>query len=250
MTKSEYLQELRAKLSRLPAIERDDAISYYSEYFEDAGDDATAIETLGSPTRLAAQITAEYSARMLEGQNAARRAAQEPEEAPQQPVYDYTQSFSGLEAPSSNYASGSYVPPAVEPSADGSPYASGTRQSSLNWIVYVILGIFALPIALPVAIAIFAVLFSLIVVCIVLVVVFVVVVVALMFSSIATLFTAGFGAMTVASGLLTLGGALVSLGLALLLIPLLIKFVIWLVRAIGKLATKIFNGLKRRTDKV
>lgn len=242
MTRNEYLRELREKLSRLPAGERDEAISYYTEYFEDAGDDAAAMETLGSPSRLAAQITAEYSARMLEEGVAQRQADQTTPQPPVPPV-DYAQSFTNLDAPDSNYTSNTYMPP-----AEGSPYASGKKQSSIHWVVYVIIGIFALPIALPIAIAIFAVLIALVAVCFALVVAFIAVVVALIASSIGAFFSIGFSGLSVGSVLLMIGGSLAGLGLALLLIPLFIKFAIWLIQAIGKLASKIFNSLKRRTD--
>lgn len=241
MTRDEYLKELRQKLSRLPAAEQDDAISYYTEYFEDAGDDAGAMETLGSTSRLAAQITADYSARMLKEREQQRREPPAQEETV--PQTDYAKSFEGLNAPDSNYTYTSYSEP-------GAAYA-GTppqRQSSLNWIAYVILGIFALPVALPVIIVVFALLFALIAVCIALVAAFVSVVIALIVSSIATLFTAGAVGLTGGSVLITIGGALVALGLGMLLIPLLIKLTIWLVRAIGKLASRIFNSLKRRTE--
>ncbi|MCL2151738.1 MAG: DUF1700 domain-containing protein [Oscillospiraceae bacterium] len=62
MTKNEFLSQLERRLSALPENERNDAIEYYSGYLDDAGEDeAKAIEHLGSPAEVAANIFAEYA---------------------------------------------------------------------------------------------------------------------------------------------------------------------------------------------
>ena len=63
MTRNEFLSELRERLSRLPSAERDAALSYYTEYFDDAGPEheQDVIHELGSPAAVAARIYAEYS---------------------------------------------------------------------------------------------------------------------------------------------------------------------------------------------
>ena len=38
MTREEYIEELRARISHLPKEERESALSYYIEYLEDATD--------------------------------------------------------------------------------------------------------------------------------------------------------------------------------------------------------------------
>lgn len=264
MTKNEYLAELSGRLVKLPETERDDALAYYTEYIEDADNDEAAIAALGTPARLATQIAAEYSARMLsEGPPAPQPEAQNPAQR-SMPVTD----FSALQIPSQNYTT--YVPPVVpqqlpsavatEGSYNGqsaaaaaaaSPYVSYEgqvrRHNSLNWIWFVVLGIFALPVALPVAIAALALVVTLVALCFALIVAAVAVVGSLIVASIAT-FIASFGAMSWGAGLLGLGGAISILGLALLVAPLLILFCIWLVDVIGKLISKIFNSLKRSTD--
>jgi len=61
MTKNEYLAELKAHLASLPAEERDGAIKYYQEFFEDAGaeNEQKVIEELGDPKSLAEKIISE-----------------------------------------------------------------------------------------------------------------------------------------------------------------------------------------------
>lgn len=37
MSRNEYMKELELALRRLPKAEREEALSYYNEYFDDAG---------------------------------------------------------------------------------------------------------------------------------------------------------------------------------------------------------------------
>ncbi len=64
MTKNEYLAELKAHLASLSAEERDGAMKYYQEFFEDAGEEneQKVIEELGNPKDLAEKIISEISA--------------------------------------------------------------------------------------------------------------------------------------------------------------------------------------------
>jgi len=63
MTRKEFMRELREGLSRLPANERDAALAYYEEYFEEAGSDheQDVIRELGSPASVAARILADHA---------------------------------------------------------------------------------------------------------------------------------------------------------------------------------------------
>ncbi len=63
MTREEYLKELDANLITLPKEERDMAVSFYSEYFDDAGpeNEQATIEELGKPYNLAMSIIGETS---------------------------------------------------------------------------------------------------------------------------------------------------------------------------------------------
>ena len=58
MNREEYLERLSWLLSDIPDEEREEAISYYRDYFEDAGaeQEATVIADLGSPEKTAAVI--------------------------------------------------------------------------------------------------------------------------------------------------------------------------------------------------
>lgn len=63
MTRAEYLAELDANLIALPKEERDMAVNFYEEYFEDAGpeQEQAVMEELGKPYHLARTIIGETS---------------------------------------------------------------------------------------------------------------------------------------------------------------------------------------------
>jgi len=60
MTKKEYLDELKSKITDLSEQQINESIQYYSDYFEDAKDDEKLINELGSPDELAESIKNKY----------------------------------------------------------------------------------------------------------------------------------------------------------------------------------------------
>lgn len=64
MNRREYLDELNTHLMSLPAEERENAVLFYEEYFEDAGieNEQEVINELGKPYALAKSIICEQSA--------------------------------------------------------------------------------------------------------------------------------------------------------------------------------------------
>ena len=62
MNRNEYMAALRRALAGLPEEERASALRYYEEYFDDAGpeNEHKAIDGLGAPEQVAAQILADY----------------------------------------------------------------------------------------------------------------------------------------------------------------------------------------------
>ena len=67
MTKEKYLNELQQKLKKLPKEEIDAALEYYSEYFEDVGEEHVdeTIDKLGTPSHVASQILSDYAVKDL-----------------------------------------------------------------------------------------------------------------------------------------------------------------------------------------
>ena len=63
MNRDEYMKRLEYRLRRLPKEDYDKAVSYFTEYFEEAGPDneSQAIEDLGSPEMAADQIIRDFA---------------------------------------------------------------------------------------------------------------------------------------------------------------------------------------------
>lgn len=61
MTRAQYLAELSTRLAKLPAEERDSAMRFYVEYFDEAGEgnEQQVIDQLGQPRLIAEQLLGE-----------------------------------------------------------------------------------------------------------------------------------------------------------------------------------------------
>lgn len=68
MNKEVYLKELHRKLKKLPEEEREAALDYYNEYFDEAGEENVqlVIKKLGSPSQVASQILADFAVKDLD----------------------------------------------------------------------------------------------------------------------------------------------------------------------------------------
>lgn len=62
MNKQEFILELEKKLKKLPEEERQTALTYYKEYFAEAGEDKEqeVIKEIGTPSEVASQIMANF----------------------------------------------------------------------------------------------------------------------------------------------------------------------------------------------
>ncbi|MBQ4523954.1 MAG: DUF1700 domain-containing protein [Lachnospiraceae bacterium] len=118
MSKEEYLAELERNLRKLPEVERLEAMQYYREYLEEAGENVEeVIEKLGPPKEVANGIIRECAVKSLAVVGQGQRRESEEKEARK-------------------------------------------KNSTATNIWLIVLGIFAAPIAFPVAIAVVAVLFA------------------------------------------------------------------------------------------
>ncbi|MDD6572231.1 MAG: DUF1700 domain-containing protein [Thermoflexaceae bacterium] len=68
MNKEEYIQLLKKNLIHVSDAEKEDAIQYYTEYFEDAGteNEEAVIKELGNPVILARKIAAESAIKEID----------------------------------------------------------------------------------------------------------------------------------------------------------------------------------------
>lgn len=61
MTRDEYFITLKNNIQSLSVDEQNEALQYYSDYFDDAGDDQKAMEELGNPEDVAKEIREKFS---------------------------------------------------------------------------------------------------------------------------------------------------------------------------------------------
>ena len=59
MNRTEFMRQLESLLQNISATEREEALQYYNEYFNDAGpeNEQNVIEALGNPMKVAENIT-------------------------------------------------------------------------------------------------------------------------------------------------------------------------------------------------
>lgn len=142
------------ELYKLPRHEIDDAIAYYNEYFEEAGPDQeqAVIKELGTPSKIATQIKADYAVRQLESMESNRG------------------NRAGNNAGSGTGTNSGYGAGNAYSAGDGYNTGTGSNKnekapgklSAAWWVVIGIAGgIFAAPVAIPVAFALAALLIAL-----------------------------------------------------------------------------------------
>lgn len=68
MSREEFIGQLKGNLTRLPEEELQSAVTYYEEYFAEAGEEneAQVIQELGSPVLIAKQIMADFAIKEAE----------------------------------------------------------------------------------------------------------------------------------------------------------------------------------------
>lgn len=167
MNRQEFMNRLAAELSRLPKEEVRAAMEYYSEYFDEAGPEREqeTIKELGSPSKIATQIKADYAVRQLD-----------------------------------------------------EPGTKGSARKGLSAVWWVILGVFAAPVAFPVAICLGAVAFAIFVSLAVAVICLIVGLICCCAGGLAFVII-GFVGLTASfsSGLVLIGGGLITAGITALL---------------------------------
>lgn len=80
MTKKQYLKKLEYCISALPADERNEALDYYSNYFDDADDDDKVMMELGEPEDLAKTIIEKFTCVPAVSKNKKKSQKNESEE--------------------------------------------------------------------------------------------------------------------------------------------------------------------------
>ena len=206
MNRELFMKDLARFLSDLPAEEREQALKYYEDYFEDAGgeNEQKVIEELGSPVDVAKQIKCVNRDQISYGEGSARKDIAAPKVIPgeragtenagsgnfQNNGYGYQGNFSGNPHGSQGNFSGNYYSNQGNFSGN-TGYASQENSQEKSWTqspgkvaLVIILAVLAVPVGLPLICAIFGVAIALI---------------ACLFSLFVSLFATG-GALVISGG--------------------------------------------------
>lgn len=204
MSKEEYLAELERNLRKLPEVEREEAMQYYREYLEEAGENAEeVIQKLGSPKDVANGIIRECAVKSLA---VVGQGPRQEEKKPKEPK----------------------------------------KNSTATNIWLIVLGIFAAPIALPVAISVVAVLFAVFVTLAALCFSVAAVDVCL-FAAGVIAFVAGIGVAAVSpiTAVFFIGCSLFAVGFGIGAVILTVQIIKLIVKAITWIVSKIVKGGKK-----
>ncbi len=195
MSRVEFMNQLKNLLWDIPEMEREEALNYYEDYFDDAGSEreAQVIASLGSPERVAAIIKEGLK------ENAAEQG----------------------EFSENGYAGYN------EPVKDEVIYYSAQKQEKIidkiknlgtsGWILILILAIFALPILGPLGVGLLSAILGILIAAVVVLFVLVIVGIALLVAG-ASVFAAAIGCLfvTPAVGIMMLGLSLLFIGIGIL----------------------------------
>lgn len=253
MNKTEFLNELRKHLWKLPIDELEAALTYYEEFIEDAGPEkeAETIAKLGTPVQVAENIFREFNTNLVtvETNNGNKET-------------DYTESPYGNSNYSANYQNtngntyhnnnGSQTEYRENNYSyqDNARYTNSNKpkKSTTNTVVWIIILVLASPLILGfggsligIIIGILGVIFGLAVAAIASVAALIIAGIGLIIGGISAMFVSTWG------GLLLIGTGLVSLGFGLLLaIPSMLlftrvlpQFIKWIIKSCKRLVSKV-----------
>ncbi|MFI3200510.1 MAG: DUF1700 domain-containing protein [Eubacteriales bacterium] len=138
MNKELFLEQLERLLSELPSSEREEAMEYYRNYFEDAGvEEEKVIVALGNPALVAKQIKENF----------------------QEDTSTYEYSENGFTGTSDDTNTKVSVVREVESTKE----KTSKKTNTTNRILLIIIGILTVPIWLPLLITVVAVMFAILV---------------------------------------------------------------------------------------
>lgn len=220
MNRIEFMSRLAELLQDISPLERQEAMQYYNDYFDDAGEEyeAQVIKELESPQKVAVKIKA---------------------------------GLTGVDEESSEYSETGYTDTRFEqkdtPANRGeNRYSSKTQRSTGKTIAIIILICFGLPIAVPLAIGLLAAVFGLLVAAVALFFAGFIIAMALVIAGIVSI-VAGFAELAVAApiGLGFIGSGLICLAIGAAGGALFVKFTMFAVpkifRSIVELCRKPFH---------
>ncbi len=163
MNRKEFMSRLEGLLWNVSPGEREEALQYYDDYFDDAGEEneQAVIETLGAPEKIAETIRRE-----LQGEENARRVSGSNREvipwgeAEPEKTETGDGRYGGREAGERGYGGRGFGEPAGDGSVHEPPRKKAKGMSGGVIVLLVVLALLALPIGLPVILGALGTLFG------------------------------------------------------------------------------------------
>lgn len=163
MNRKEFMSRLEGLLWNVSPGEREEALQYYDDYFDDAGEEneQAVIETLGAPEKIAETIRRE-----LQGEENARRVSGSNREvipwgeAEPEKTETGDGRYGGREAGERGYGGRGPGEPAGDGSVHEPPRKKAKGMSGGVIVLLVVLALLALPIGLPVILGALGTLFG------------------------------------------------------------------------------------------
>lgn len=163
MNRKEFMSRLEGLLWNVSPGEREEALQYYDDYFDDAGEEneQAVIETLGAPEKIAETIRRE-----LQGEENARRVSGSNREvipwgeAEPEKTEAGDGRYGGREAGERGYGGRGFGEPAGDGSVHEPPRKKAKGMSGGVIVLLVVLALLALPIGLPVILGALGTLFG------------------------------------------------------------------------------------------
>ncbi|HHX56852.1 MAG TPA: DUF1700 domain-containing protein [Clostridiales bacterium] len=234
MDKKEFLEQLSNSLGSLPKEERDEALLYYEEFFEDAGTvyEQDVINELGSPQKLAESIMNDSAINDERGLVLKQ---------------NFTENTKSKGNSTSYKSEGKTYSNTQNANNSGANTQGNTQKSQQKDNTSLIVGIIILAVTAPIWASvlgsILAVILSVILTVATTVLTLGVLGIVLFFVGIVYLF------ITPSAGLVFLGVSFVSLGITTLVFTPLLKFFIWLGKLVIKGCKSLFNLITGKTKR-
>ncbi|MCL1816113.1 MAG: DUF1700 domain-containing protein [Clostridiales bacterium] len=163
--KNAYLAELRRLLATLPAEERETALTYYEEYFADAGskESERIFAELGPPKTLAEQILSGYGRDYLDSQpkSSSTHVPARPEDAAKARREEEEARVAAAQAEAEHARLAREQTHASSAKKENTAYTANPNRSGPSVLLIVFLTLLALPLLLPLVIVIFSLIFAL-----------------------------------------------------------------------------------------
>jgi len=208
VNKSEFMDILENKLSHLPKEEKDNALTYYSELFDEAGEEneSEIISNLKDPSSIADQIVRDYNGSKSDAFNESESASS-----------NNGGSNTSNENQHTNHTHNVYTAPPVS-----------ERKTWVNVLLIIFFAIFGIPIA-ALLFSAFVTIISLVISAFAIIVSFIVSGIAALIAGIICLFISPIkGIFTIGTGLVLLSLGVLMFVPAVALIKLIPKFTNWL----------------------